>query len=377
MKIKQLTLYTDKFTAQKEFFENTLGFMVHQEEHDRFWIQIGWTKFCFQRSQESYAYHYCFLIPGNKLQEALKWVQSKVDIVETADNENVVFFDSWNAHAFYFYDAAGNIAECIVRHDLQLESNSPFGIADFLCVNEIGLGTDDIAKTNQELENQLGTRFWKGDNERFATNGSQEGLFLLPNYRIKEIWFPSDIAIKPNPVAGIIENEGRSYNFQYRNAEVKAKRAYPSVEAYWQDFQHNHPAYSEVEIPLSYHFCDNKKDADECAGLVRDGVKQATTHSLFFLEINNEKLPFAGDLSIVTDWDGNPVAVTRTTKVEIVQFKDITPAYAFTEGEGDKILAYWQEVHWAYYTRELHAYNSTPTVDMELVCEYFETIWRR
>src|SRR5690606_23819413 len=375
MKIKELTLYTNQLEAQKDFFETTLGFAIHKEDDDVFWIQVGWTKFCFKRSHETYQYHYCFLIPGNKLQEALEWVESNVKIIETEGNEKVVFFDTWNAHSFYFYDAVGNVVECIVRHDLQNDSDKPFSTADFLCINEIGLGTNDIIKTNQQLEDYLGTRFWKGDTKRFAANGSQEGLFLLPNYLVKDTWFPTETLIQPNPLTGIVENEGISYNFQFINGEIKSHEAIDEIKAYWCEFQGKHPAYQHVETPQSYHFCDNEKDADECADLVRNRIKRATTHSFSWLQINNEKLPVKGDLAIVTDWNGNPVAVTKTTKVEIVQFKDITPEYAFIEGEGDKSLDYWKEVHWAYYTRELSEYKLKPTLDMELVCEYFETIW--
>lgn len=222
MKIKELTLYTNNFVAQQDFFEKTLGFAIHKEDDDMFWIKVGWTKFCFKRSHESYLYHYCFLIPGNKLQESLEWIESKVKIIQTGENEKVVFFDTWNAHSFYFYDASGNVAECIVRYDLQNDSNKPFTMADFLCVNEIGLGTNDITKTNQQLEELLGTHFWKGDTLRFATNGSQEGLFVLPNYLVKDTWFPTEIPIKQNPLIGIVENEGEFYNFEYTNGEIKS-----------------------------------------------------------------------------------------------------------------------------------------------------------
>lgn len=146
------------------------------------------------------------------------------------------------------------------------------------------------------------------------------------------------------------------------------------IDSFWKEFQDNHIEYKHLEAPVSYYFCDNEKDADECAELVRDGVKRATTHSLSWFHIHNEKLPCVGDLAIVTNWNGIPKAITKTIKVEIVKFKDITPEYAFIEGEGDKSLDYWKEVHWAYYTRELYEHNLKPTLDMELVCEYFETI---
>ena len=375
MKIRELKLYTNKIAEQKLFFETTLGFTVYQEDNDMFWLQLGWTKFYFQRSMEDYKYHYCFLIPANKLLEAMQWLSPKVDIIAAEGDEKVVFFDTWNAHSFYFYDAAENIAECIVRHDLQNHSNKQFSIEDFLCVNEIGLGTDNISRTNQQLEDSLGTFFWKGDKERFAANGSQEGLFLMPNYLVKETWFPTEIFIKPNPLTGIIENEGKSYTVYFTDGKVTAHKEIDMIEAFWNEFQDKNPEYRHIETPPSYYFCDNQKDADECAELVQEGIKQATTHSLSGLQINEEKLPAIGDLAIVTGWNGTPKAIIKTIKVEIVKFKDISSEYAFIEGEGDKSLGYWQEVHWAYYTRELSKHNLKPTIDMELVCEYFETIW--
>lgn len=149
------------------------------------------------------------------------------------------------------------------------------------------------------------------------------------------------------------------------------------LNKYWKEFQHEMPEYKKLEIPQSYYFCDNAKDAHECAELVRKGIKRATTHSLSGLEINKEKLPAIGDLSIVTDWHGMPKAITKTVKVEIVKYKDITAEYAFIEGEGDKSLSYWQRVHWDYYTRELSDLGLKPFQDMKLVCEYFETIWQK
>ncbi|TDS17514.1 hypothetical protein [Sphingobacterium paludis] len=151
----------------------------------------------------------------------MQWLSSKVEIINAEGDKKVVFFDTWNAHSFYFYDAAGNIAECIVRHDLKNHADKPFNITSFLCVNEIGLATDDIYKMNKQLEAFFGTRLWKGDQERFAANGSQEGLFLLPNYLVKEIWFPSDVAVQPNPLAGIIDNRGKYYHFQFTDGELK------------------------------------------------------------------------------------------------------------------------------------------------------------
>ncbi|WP_037501648.1 hypothetical protein [Sphingobacterium deserti] len=102
MKIKELTLYTNKIAEQQIFFETTLGLPIHQENCDRFWVQIGWTKLCFARSVEDYRYHYCFLIPANKLMEAMNWFSAKLEIISAEGDEKIVFFDTWNAHSFIF-----------------------------------------------------------------------------------------------------------------------------------------------------------------------------------------------------------------------------------------------------------------------------------
>ena len=148
-----------------------------------------------------------------------------------------------------------------------------------------------------------------------------------------------------------------------------------NLNAYWGMFRRENPLYEGVELPPSFYFCDNKEDADECARLVSRGIKQATTHALQWFDLHGENLPIIGDLAVVTDWSKRPVAVIRTKRVEIVKFRDISAEYAFIEGEGDKSLAYWKRVHWAFFMRELAPHGLKPTLEMELVCEYFETIW--
>ncbi len=144
---------------------------------------------------------------------------------------------------------------------------------------------------------------------------------------------------------------------------------------YWKNFQENNIEYENTSQPQSFYFCDNKKDADECAELVVKKIKQATSPSVQWFKKYNEPFPKVGDIAIVTNWEGNPKAIIRTTKVEIVKYKNITPEYARLEGEGDKTLEYWKKVHWIYYQNEMKKFNEFPTEDMEIVCEYFETIW--
>lgn len=150
-----------------------------------------------------------------------------------------------------------------------------------------------------------------------------------------------------------------------------------SVELIWKDFLKANPDNNLKESPISFYFCDNEKDANECAELVVKGIKQATATSLWWYEKNNEDLPQKEAQYIVTDWDGNAKAIIETTKVTRTPYNEITAEFARIEGEGDKSLEYWKKVHRAYYTREMEPYGEIFSEDMIIICEHFKTIYRK
>lgn len=155
----------------------------------------------------------------------------------------------------------------------------------------------------------------------------------------------------------------------------RIKDNYQSVEHLWKEYLTKHPTKSLKKVPISFYFCDNQKDADECASLVVQSIKQATATSLWWFEQYNEPLPKIGDYYIVTDWNGKAKAVIETTKIELVPFNEITEEFAATEGEGDRSLEYWKKVHEAYYKREMEPLGKVFNKEMTIVCEYFKTIY--
>ncbi|WP_017733505.1 ASCH domain-containing protein [Nafulsella turpanensis] len=155
------------------------------------------------------------------------------------------------------------------------------------------------------------------------------------------------------------------------------KESCNSVETLWKDFLKGNPDNKVKETPVSFYFCDNEKDANECAELVVKGIKQATATSLWWFEKNKENLPEVGNQYIITDWNGNAKAIIETTKVVLTPYNEITPEFAQTEGEGDKSLAYWKRVHQAFYTREMEPYGEEFDESMIIVCEYFKTIFKK
>lgn len=220
MKIKKLKLFTTKLALEKVFYAQTLGFEIVESNPTSFTVKVGWSYLTFETSEKEYTYHYCFLIPSNKLDQALEWMEERVSVIAIENGCKTQHFESWNADSFYFYDASGNIVEFIARHELANEILSDFDLCSVLCVNEIGMPTKHVARTNDALQKHFGTAFWKGDIDRFGTNGSQEGLFLLPNYAEKEFWFPTLMKISPAPFEIVIENNGATYSLEYRNEQI-------------------------------------------------------------------------------------------------------------------------------------------------------------
>jgi uncharacterized protein YhfF len=115
---------------------------------------------------------------------------------------------------------------------------------------------------------------------------------------------------------------------------------------------------------------DDPAGATELARLVRDGPKRATT-SLASGYSDDEPMPRPGDLSIVLDGDAAPVCVIRTTKVEVRSFGEVDEAFAWVEGEGDRSLAYWRDVHIRFFEHEGEPVDDRTPV----VLESFELLW--
>ncbi|TJY35985.1 VOC family protein [Pontimicrobium aquaticum] len=224
MKIRELTLFTNSLELEKEFYSNLLGFNITKQSANSFSLNIGWSKLTFLKSHEVYKYHYCFLIPTNKLEEALIWMEHRTTVLDIESGRKTQRFETWNAESFYFFDASGNIAEFIVRHDLNNQTNKPFSIDDVICVNEIGLPTTSIKDTSTFLDKELGSYFWKGDTLNFGTNGTQEGLFLLPNYKTRGKWFPTNLRVEPSPFKAVIECNRVLYDFEFLNEDIIIKK---------------------------------------------------------------------------------------------------------------------------------------------------------
>ncbi len=150
------------------------------------------------------------------------------------------------------------------------------------------------------------------------------------------------------------------------------------IETFWQDYLRTLPADKEPPAAIFevWHFCDNQHDADELGELARQGIKTATASALWAYT-SSEPIPQPGSLSVITNWNNEPLLLVETTEVEIVPFDQVSSHQAYDEGEGDRSLAYWREVHWLVFGRDLRALGKEPALDMPVVCEHFQVLLRR
>lgn len=127
--------------------------------------------------------------------------------------------------------------------------------------------------------------------------------------------------------------------------------------------------------PPAWAFGDNPRLADELLGLVLDGTKTATAASLAELEATGEPVPRPGDLSILLDGAGRPRALIRTTRVDVVPFRDVSAEFAALEGEDDRTLASWRREHERYFRRVLEGTGVEFHEDLPVAAERFELLY--
>ena len=115
---------------------------------------------------------------------------------------------------------------------------------------------------------------------------------------------------------------------------------------------------------------------DELAALVNSGVKRATSSSYDMYMLNDEPLPKAGEYSVILNADGEALCIIRTVRVEVVRYCDVTAAFAAAEGEGDKSLSYWRQVHERFFGMELNEAGLQFSPETKVVCELFELVYK-
>ncbi|MEI3611849.1 ASCH domain-containing protein [Pseudogracilibacillus sp. SO30301A] len=143
----------------------------------------------------------------------------------------------------------------------------------------------------------------------------------------------------------------------------------------WNEFKKVNPnAPSDYDV---WAFGDSKEMADDLANLVLKGIKTATASNYILYDLENESYPYPGLHNIILDGDAEAVAIIETTAVVVVPFDEVTEEHAFLEGEGDRSLNYWREVHETFFNKEFEAIEQEFNDNMLVVCERFNLVFTK
>ncbi|MCA9303396.1 MAG: ASCH domain-containing protein, partial [Phycisphaerales bacterium] len=123
-------------------------------------------------------------------------------------------------------------------------------------------------------------------------------------------------------------------------------------------------------------FGDSPEMADRLLKLILAGTKTATCSSRWEWEHEHQTPLTVGALAVITDGTNQPRCVIETTAVVETPFNEVTPEFAYHEGEGDRSYEYWRREHWAFFARTLPRIGKEPAETMLLLCERFRVIYQ-
>lgn len=138
----------------------------------------------------------------------------------------------------------------------------------------------------------------------------------------------------------------------------------------WEEFLGEHPECQSAQ----YDVWAFGASADELADLTLQGVKTATSSAYDLYVEDNEPLPKAYDYNVILNGAGEPVCVTKTTKVYLMPFNQISERHAYREGEGDRTIEYWRKVHLDFFNQAFVESEIEFNKDSLIVCEEFEVV---
>ncbi len=147
-----------------------------------------------------------------------------------------------------------------------------------------------------------------------------------------------------------------------------------AVAAYWA--QYCRAASLPASTPYQAWYFGNTPDlAHDLVELVLHGPKRATAGAAWAVDLEPDlgAVPFG--YSVVTEFDGTPRCVIRTSQLERRPLDRVDAQFAWDEGEGDRTLVDWLAGHERYFRAECAAAGRAFRTDMDVQLERFELLY--
>ena len=116
-------------------------------------------------------------------------------------------------------------------------------------------------------------------------------------------------------------------------------------------------------------------EPDLLADLVLRGEKTATASVYDLYVLEDEPLPQEGTFDIILDSQNQAVCIVEIIKVSVEPFSQVSAQHVYKEGEGDKSLTYWRQIHEDFFTDCLGQAGLTFTPESKVVLEEFRKVY--
>ena len=117
------------------------------------------------------------------------------------------------------------------------------------------------------------------------------------------------------------------------------------------------------------------EEPDLLADLVLRGEKTATASVYDLYALEGESLPQEGTFDIILDSQNQAVCIVEITRVSVEPFNQVSAQHAYKEGEGDKTLTYWRQVHEDFFTDCLGEAGLIFRPESKVVLEEFRKVY--
>lgn len=118
----------------------------------------------------------------------------------------------------------------------------------------------------------------------------------------------------------------------------------------------------------------NGAEADEGAMAILNGTKTLTSSP--FWDFADGCIPFVGALSVLLNGSRQPVAIVRTTRIEIMPFNAISDELAFAYGEGERTAVWWRVAMGDEYRRSAIHHGVEFNEEAPIIWEWIEVARR-
>ena len=147
-----------------------------------------------------------------------------------------------------------------------------------------------------------------------------------------------------------------------------------AVAAFWAEFCRA-ASVPETTPYQAWYFGDSPELAHELVELVLHGPKRATAGAAWAVDLEPDLGALPHGYSVVTEHDGTPRCVIRTTTLERRALNQVDAQFAWDEGEGDRTLADWLDGHRRFFKRECAREGVPFADDMPVQLERFELLY--